>query len=139
MKKELFILYILPTKIFLCSVEYFSDYISAFCCNHNTVNREQVSIINLTYTQTHLLWQDPASPSNTSLKAKNPQISGEFNICKHQEFWLGFHMNPKLLASLCMLVYQGTWFTVLSRMICIYKVSTVFCSHRNCLGEQLSN
>lgn len=69
--------------------------------------------------------------SSLFFKAKPTQISGESDVCKCQEFCFGFHTNPKLLASLCMLVYQGACFTVLSGMIYIYQVSTIFFSCRN--------
>lgn len=97
------------------------------------VNRdEQVSISNFSLSPfeggSSLLFK-----CITKAKPIPNKFAGESDNCKRKEFCFGFHMNPTLIASLCMLVCQGTWYAVLRKTMCIYQVSTIFCSCRTAL------
>lgn len=136
-EKQLPVLYTSSSKIFLCSVNIFLIMLLPF----RVITEKNRFLLETshTHTQTHKSFVSGSCHPSNMLLSKPNQISGESDAWKCQEFCFGFHTNPKLLTSLCMLVYQGTSFTVLSRMICMYQVSTILFSHINCLEDPLPN
>lgn len=138
---ELPVLYISTWKIFLCFVEYFSDFASAFQSENNSVNRERFLLAaRHRHTHTHRkIFCVMILPSfNYVVMQTNPNFRGLWCLkVLGILFWISY--KSKAFTSLRKLVYQGTSFAVLWRMICIYQVCPIFFCHINCLEDPLPN